>query len=134
MTGTAYKITSAIIIIILVVLLMVVAAAFINCQMQQPQIIYRTSQKPDAYITNLTNDPWTKNIVKTYLTIDNRGATGLITVHYGAIDPSSGVPPSTYHERQYYVKGGEHKTFEEVWDVPDNQNYMLCYLVRQEAA
>ncbi|MFC1505995.1 hypothetical protein ACFLQ6_02875 [Thermoproteota archaeon] len=122
------------IIVILVFLVIVLATAYNECQRRQPQIIYRTHQKPDAYITNLTNDPWTKNIVKTYLTIDNRGTTGLITVRYGAIDPSSGIPPSTYHERQYYVKGGEHKTFEEVWDVPDNQNYMLCYLVRQEAA
>ena len=111
--------------VILVFLVIVLAAAYSECQRRQPQIVYVTPPRPDAYIHSFYNYPVEDNTVRTALALKNRGASGLITVEYNA---GGGF----FQVKQYHIKAGEMKNIDEVWNVPSEYNYVQCKILKQE--
>lgn len=118
------------IIVILVFLCIVLAAAYSDCQRRQPRIVYVTHSAPaksDAFIGSFYNYPQNENTVRASLYLKNRSATGLITVEYNFAGGFLQI-------REYYLKTEESKSFEEIWNVPDDYTFVQCKILKQEIA
>ncbi|MGB6681213.1 MAG: hypothetical protein WBF08_07830, partial [Candidatus Bathyarchaeia archaeon] len=106
-----YRKSNAIIVILLILIVLIIFAAGSELQ-KRPRTVYVTPPRPDAFIHSYYNYPQDENTVKTMLFLKNRGASGLITVEYNSVNGEF------LEIREYYLKGGESKNFEEIWKVP----------------
>jgi hypothetical protein len=129
MAGTAYKIVSTVIIVCLVLALLGMTGAYLNQKEQYSQVINIRDIKTDAYVLSFDSERMYNYVIRTSLTLDNRGGGGLIWVEYTAHGEEGGT--NNLMTREYYLRSWHNYTFREVWIVSPGDDYVQCKIVKQ---
>ncbi len=131
MASRTYKIVNVVMIICLILALIGVTAEYLVLKQRYSQIIDVPAQTTDVYILSFNSERVYDNIIKTSLTLENRGGGGLIQIEYTVQKEDGGIEEINLGIKEYYVRGGSNYTFNEVWIVPTDYNYMECKIVKQ---